>query len=383
MLLRKRTAAAELNETYGGLMDISLFFTPDEIDALGEIGNIAMGNSATALNSLLGRKVTITTPTVGVYESSSILPSLNATTLAICVEFNEGLYGKNLLLIKDYDAAIITDLLMGGDGNIEQDNVVLTEIHISAIGEVMNQMIGSAATAMANMMGDSIGISPPQVVRPDSDENIARYLDGATPLVQVSFDMEIEGLLKSKLLQLMSIEMAKEQITTLMHFGEEPEPEPPKAEPPKKQQPPVTPSQRPAQPAAPAYRAPEPDYSPWAERSQPSSKMIAEEKQQVRAVKSATFESFDEQEDYLGQSDMPMSNFDLINDIPLQVMVELGRTKKSLGEVLNLGIGSIIVLDKQAGELVDVIVNGKRIAKGEVVVVDENYGVRITELIKG
>ncbi len=172
-------------------MDISLFFTPDEIDALGEIGNIAMGNSATALNMLLGRKVTITTPTVGVYDPSSILPSINTTTLAISVEFNEGLYGKNLLLIKDYDAALITDLLMGGDGNIEPGNIVLTEIHLSAIGEVMNQMIGSAATAMSNMMGDAIGISPPKVVRTSTDENISRYLDGATPLVQVSFDMEI------------------------------------------------------------------------------------------------------------------------------------------------------------------------------------------------
>ena len=369
-------------------MDISLFFTPDEIDALGEIGNIAMGNSATALNMLLGRKVMITTPTVGVYDPSSILPSINTSTLAISVEFNEGLFGKNLLLLKDYDAALITDLLMGGDGNIDQGNIVLTEIHLSAIGEVMNQMIGSAATAMSNMLGDAIGITPPKVVRTSTDENISRYLDGATPLVQVSFDMEIEGLLNSKLLQLMSIDMAKEQIRSLLHMYEEPEPEPPKVEPPRRQITMATAgqAQRPVQPApqpVQAYRAPEPQYDARAVRSQPAPKMIAEERQQVRSVKSAAFDSFDVAENFLSQSDLPMSNFDLINDIPLQVMVELGRTKKSLGDVLNLGIGSIIVLDKQAGELVDVIVNGKRIAKGEVVVVDENYGVRITELIKG
>ncbi len=110
---------------------------------------------------------------------------------------------------------------------------------------------------------------------------------------------------------------------------------------------------------------------------------MTEERQQVRAVKSAAFDAFDGGEAALNLQDMSPSNFDLINDIPLQVMVELGRTKKSLGEVLNFGVGSIIVLDKQAGEVVDVIVNGKRIAKGEVVVVDENYGVRITELLKG
>jgi flagellar motor switch protein FliN len=125
-------------------------------------------------------------------------------------------------------------------------------------------------------------------------------------------------------------------------------------------------------------------YNIGGNKDQNKNKMIAEEKQQVRSVKSAAYDSFDQAGSNSSQNaqDMSASNYDLINDIPLQVMVELGKTKKNLGEVLNFGIGSIIVLDKQAGELVDVIVNGKRIAKGEVVVVDENYGVRITELIK-
>ncbi len=351
-------------------MDITLFFTPDEIDALGEIGNICMGNSATALNMLLGRKVTITTPTVGVYESSSVLKSYTSPLVAINVEFTEGLYGKNLLLLKDYDAALVTDLLMGGDGNIDENNIVLTEIHFSAIGEVMNQMMGSAATAMSNMMGSGIQISPPSLFRIETGDNVSRFLDGSTPVVQVSFDIEIEGLLKSKLLQIMSIKMAKEEIISLMHIGEEET----VSAPPAKQ------ASRPEQKAVQSI-AQNADKGMAQNPGVKKSSAPQEEKQQVKAVKSASFESFDAAGP--NSQDMASSNYDFINDIPLQVMVELGRTKKSLGEVLNFGVGSIIVLDKQAGELVDVIVNGKRIAKGEVVVVDENYGVRITELIKG
>ncbi len=355
-------------------MDISLYFTPEEIDALGEIGNICMGNSATALNMMLGRKVTITTPSVGVYEAGEILSSYDTSFLAINVEFTDGLFGKNLLLLKDYDAALITDLLMGGDGNIEKANVVLTEIHMSAIGELMNQMMGSAATAMSNMMGNGVAISPPTVFRTEADENVSKYLDGTTPVVQVSFDMEIEGLLKSKLLQVMSIEMAREEIRTLMHMGEAGAKSKPEAY---RQETGKTQSMKTAASDSPARES--------AARREASlaGKATAEERQQVRSVKSATYESFDPPIQAASSQDVSSSNFDLINDIPLQVMVELGRTRKNLGDVLNFGIGSIIVLDKQAGELVDVIVNGKRIAKGEVVVVDENYGVRITELVRG
>jgi flagellar motor switch protein FliN/FliY len=344
--------------------DISTYFNDSEIDALGEVGNICIGTSATIMYKLLGRKVSITTPRVALYKSENVLAAYKCPFLAISVEFIEGLYGKNLLILKDYDAALITDLLMGGDGDVDPDNVVLNEIHLSAMSELMNQMMGSAATAMSDMMGDPVNISPPQVFRMEADENVAKFLDGATPVVKVSFDMEIEGLLKSKLLQIMPIDMAKDLIGLLMntHVQSEPEiPEP--AAPVKPAAPPA------ARPAASAKRSATPAAPPKA--AQP-----------LKAVKPAVFQSFDEPERHAPEEDDKDSNFDLINDIPLQVTVELGKSKKSLGEVLNLGIGSIVVLDKLAGELVDVIVNGKRIAKGEVVVIDENYGVRITELIK-
>ena len=335
--------------------DTTGYFTPDEIDALGEIGNICMGTSATTMYALLGRKVSITTPKVGLYKAENVLHAFQVPFLAISVEFTEGVFGKNLLVIKDYDAAVITDLLMGGEGHVEKDNIILNEIHLSAMSEVMNQMIGSAATAMANMMNNEVNISPPQVQRAAPDEDASKFLDGEPLVIKISFDMEIEGLLRSKLMQIMPIDMAKAMIGKLMA------PEPAESPPPKKAAPPPKPA---APPPAAAPKAPPP-----------------QEQKRVQPVKPAAYQSFDEPF-MASAADISHIDYDLINDIPLQVTVELGKARKNLMEVMNLGIGSIIVLDKLAGELVDVIVNGKRIAKGEVVVIDDNYGVRITEIIR-
>ncbi|MEL4106731.1 flagellar motor switch phosphatase FliY [Oscillospiraceae bacterium WX1] len=333
--------------------DISTYFTPDEVDALGEIGNISMGNSATTMHALLGRKVTITTPRVGLFKTENVLSAFKWPFLAISVEYTEGMFGKNLLILKDYDAAVITDLLMGGEGSVDRDKIVLNEIHLSAMSEVMNQMVGSSATAMANMMGRYVNIAPPQIERATPDDDVSSFLDGTPLVIKISFDMEIEGLLKSKLMQIMSVEMARSMINELMP-SEETSPAKAKA---------------PAPAAQPVPAAPKPAAAP------------PPEPKRVQSVKPAAYQSFDEP-GMASMGDISHINYDLINDIPLQVTVELGKSKKSLSDVMNFGIGSIIVLDKLAGELVDVIVNGKKIAKGEVVVIDDNYGVRITEIIR-
>ncbi len=338
--------------------DINEYFDRDQVDALGEIGNICMGTSATTMYALLGRRVSITTPKVGLYKAENALTSFKWPLLAISVEFTEGMFGKNLLVIKDYDAAVITDLLMGGEGHVDKNKIVLNEIHLSAMSEVMNQMIGSAATAMSDMMDRKVNIATPEVQQASANDDVSNFLDGAPLVIKISFDMEIDGLLKSKLMQIMPVDMAKMMIDKLMP-PESKEPEPRRA----------APAPSAAAQSAPSQRAP-----------QPASQVPAEPKR-VQPVKPATYQAFDEPF-IASTADISHINYDLINDIPLQVTVELGKAKKNLNEVLNFGIGSIIVLDKLAGELVDVIVNGKRIAKGEVVVIDDNYGVRITEIIR-
>lgn len=366
------------------LAEISQYFSPEEIDALGEIGNICIGTSATTMNMLLGHKVTITTPQVSLIRPDDDLFVYNRPSVAVNVEYIEGLHGKNLLILQDYDVALITDLLMGGDGSVDPDHITLDEIHLSAVSEVMNQMIGSAATAMSHMMGAPINISPPNIVQLEVGENVEKYLDGATPVVKVSFDIEIEGLLKSKLIQAMSIEMAKELISALMQVHEEPAENKPVEDKPASAPTPAptsTPVPDPVRMAAASVPPPPPSRMPAQQTVRSGAGTQTIENERVKTVMSACYPSFDEEEKVQSDSGPGSSNYDLIYDIPLQVTVELGKTQKNLSDILNVGIGSIIVLEKQAGDLVDVIVNGKQIAKGEVVVIDENYGVRITDLI--
>lgn len=344
--------------------DRSLYLTDEEADALGEIGNICMGTSATTMHTLLGRKVTITTPDVAVYRAENVLAPYKSPFVVVSVEYVEGLYGKNLLILQDYAAALITDLLMGGDGNVDKNAIELGELHMSAMSEIMNQMVGAAATAMSSMMGSPVNISPPIATSVGVGENVGQFLDGTDMVIKISFDMEIEGLLKSKLMQLMTIETGKMLVDSLMHMGE------------------TAPAEQraPASQPAPAAAAPAPVAPVTAA---PAAKAAAKpatppQPRRVTEVKPVALESFDEPPTGAGDE----VDLDLINDIPLQVTVELGKTKKNLSDILNFGHGSIIVLDKLAGELVDVIVGGKRIARGEVVIIDENYGVRITEIFK-
>jgi flagellar motor switch protein FliN/FliY len=344
--------------------------TTDQIDALGEIGNICIGTSATTLNTLLGHRVMITTPEVEIYRSENVLKAYRCPFLVVSVEFVEGVLGKNLLVLRDYDAAVITDLLMGGTGTVDKDNLEITELHLSAMSEIMNQMIGSAATAMSKMLGKTVNISPPKSASVDIGEEVGSFLEESEYVVKISFNMEIEGLLQTKLLQVMPLEMGKTLVGVLMgDVKPEPEPEPAAA---------AAPQPAPAAPQAPA--APTTRQSAPAPRQQAAASRPAAPAAQPVNVQSVAYESFEELPDPECWGDP--GDWELINDIPLNVTVELGKTSKSISQVLEFGNGSIIVLDKFAGDTVDVIVNGKRIAKGEVVVIDDNYGVRITEIFK-
>lgn len=364
-----RAAEAESMELFeAGLVHLDKsgeYLTPEEKDILGEMGNICMGASATTMYTLLGRRVNITTPQVHVYASDEVLAVYRTPFVIVTVEYSMGVQGKNLLILRERDSALITELLMGGDGNIDLDSVELDELHMSAMSEIMNQMIGASATSLSNMLGRQVGITPPTAACVDADTDVSGFLDGSRFVIKVSFDMEIEGLLKSKLMQLMPIETGKKLAKALLEGTEQAAPV--GAPPPQKG------DEKRVETAAGglAKRGETPAMHRENGRR-------GEEALPV-SVKPYTFESFDER----GMIEAPPAEnpvIDLISDIPLQVTVELGKTKKSINDILNMGVGSVIVLDKMAGELVEVVVNGKHIARGEVVVIDENYGVRITDI---
>ena len=340
---------------------------PHEQDVLGEIGNICMGNSATTLYTLLGRRVEITTPIVTVTKPSEILSHYDIPFVAVDVYYVEGIKGRNLLLLKEEDVMLITDLLMGGDGDV-QPGTEVTELHLSAISEVMNQMVGASATSLSEILQIPTNISPPNAIRVgDENQNISDVLGDDDPLIQIHFIMEIENLLKSELMQVIPYGFAKQLVNTLQKMQEQ------DASAVAAEQAKTTP----AAPAAPAAAVQQPAPPKVAEPVAPQ--VAPQAAQQQVNVKSIQYQSFDPPRS--ADATVSQGRLGMIIDVPMQVTVELGKTKKSIQEILAYDRGSIIVLDKVSGEPVDVLVNGKLIARGEVVVIDENYGVRITDIV--
>lgn len=343
----------------------SVPLSSEEKDAIGEISNISMGTAATTLSTLLNQKVLITTPNVSIANWEDISQSYDRPCVFIQISYIEGLDGNNILILREKDVKIITDLMMGGNGE-DVDGTELSELHLSAICEAMNQMMGSAATSISSVLEKKVDISPPTASLIDMDgsideEGFGDFLKGE--FVKVSFRLEIGTLIDSELMQLYPIDFAKELYNKFMSSSELDQPAP--AAP----APAPAPGPAPAAPTpgpAPAMSAPPQGYAQPMQPAQPVN------------VAPAQFQAFDNTINPL----MQQENIGLIMDVPLEVTVELGRTNKTIKEILDFSPGTIIELNKLAGEAIDLLVNGKYVAKGEVVVIEDNFGIRITEIIK-
>ena len=358
--------------------------TPEEIDAIGEISNISMGTAATTLFSLVNRKVDISTPVVTFATWDDIVEAYERPCVFIRIAYTVGLDGSNLLVLKEHDVKIITDLMMGGDGtNLDGE---LGELHLSAISEAMTQMMGSAATSLSSMLNKMIDISPPSADLVDlkdtlNGEEIDEFL--ASRFVKISFKMEIGDLVNSEIMQLYPFSFAKEMcsgVTSTMEADISASPEPAPAP-----QPAPAPAPQPApmpQQPMPQQAMPQQPVMGMPMMGQPMMGMPMGDMSQMYAqqpvnVQPAQFQAFSGDFNPITQQE----NIGLIMDVPLDVTVELGRTSKSIHDILEFAPGTIIELNKIAGEPIDVLVNGKYVAKGEVVVLEESFGVRITEII--
>lgn len=352
-----------------------------EKDAIGEVANISMGTAATTLFSLINRKVDISTPVVSFATWEDIVAAYERPCVFIRIGYTVGLDGSNVLVLKEHDVKVITDLMMGGDGtNLDSE---LTELHLSAICEAMNQMMGSAATSLSSMLNKMIDISPPEADVVDLTETIdAAEIDSflAGEFVKISFRMEIGDLVQSQIMQLYPFSFAREMcssITKNMEMDAE------------SAQKTVEPDQAasPPQPAAAQQMTAQPAAGQQMQGGQPmmaqpmmGQPMMAQPMMaQPVNVQPAQFQAF---APGAISPALQSENIDLIMDVPLDVTVELGRTSKSIQEILDFTPGTIIELNKIAGEPIDILVNGKYVARGEVVVIEENFGVRITEIIK-
>lgn len=347
----------------------SEILTPENIDILGEVGNISMGTAATTLSSLLNNKVEISTPTVSMLYPKELSSKYDKPCVGLKINYKEGLIGSNLLVLKQEDVKIIANLMMGGDGNVSLENEELTELDLSAISEAMNQMVGSSSTSLSSMLGHKIDIDTPQafILRFDEDTFFEELTIQDEYLVCNSFRMVVQGFIDSEIMQLLPIEFSENIIEKLK--GSEVEISP-------QSQPEVTQS-APAPQVTPQPQVTQsvPAPQPMA-MSQPMQSQSSNVMHNNVNVQTAQFQSFDMNE--LAQQ---KENITIIRDVPLEVTVELGRTRKPIKEILEFNPGTVIELDKLAGEPIDILVNGKFIAKGEVVVIDENFGVRVTDII--
>ena len=385
--------------------------TDEQKDAIGEISNISMGTAATTLSTLLNQTVNITTPKVTYMNWQELADSYDKPCVFLQISYTSGLDGNNVLVLKERDVKIITDLMMGGPGNVSDEPI--GELHLSAIGEAMNQMMGSAATSMSSMLGKKIDISPPIANLVDLNDNnkkdIPEFLQKR--FVKVSFRMTIGTLIDSEIMQLYPFDFARHLYETFMHDAvsgtttstkeaqpeqqaSEPAPQPQPVQQPAPQPQPVqqpAPQPQPVQQPTPqpqqmagavppqGYAMPPQGYAmpPQGYAMPPQGYAMPSQNYENVNVQPASFQPF------TGGNALPgHENIDLIMDVPLEVTVELGRTTKSIKEILEFAPGTIVELNKIAGEPIDVLVNGKYVAKGEVVVIEESFGVKITEIVK-
>ncbi|NQX65771.1 flagellar motor switch phosphatase FliY [Paenibacillus alba] len=384
--------------SYHGPPRVEDYLSSLEQDALGEIGNITFGSAATALSTLLGKKVDITTPKVSVIGKEELQEQFPKPHVAVHVNYVDGFDGINLLVIKTSDAQVIADLMMGGDGTGGDEH--LSEIHISAVQEAMNQMMGSSATSMSTIFNRFVNISPPGIDILNLSKGEGKLPDEDV-FIKISFRLIIGDLIDSIIMQLLPVPFAKEMVSILM--GGDGSDAAMEAAPAVQAPAPSAPMQEvhtpPPAPAQPVYEQPvyqqqqqQPMYEQPMYQQPPMGQPMYPPQQPMYQQPPAAYGGMPNrnvnvqpvQFGNLQSSSMSHAddtNLNLLLDIPLKVTVELGRTHKVIKDILELSQGSIIELDKLAGEPVDILVNNKLIAKGEVVVIDENFGVRVTDIV--
>ncbi|GAB3067285.1 flagellar motor switch phosphatase FliY [Virgibacillus ainsalahensis] len=333
-----------------------------EQDALGEIGNISFGSSATTLSTLLNQRVEITTPRVAVIQKEDLEKEFTYEPVSIEVNYTDGFSGKNIFVIKTQDAAVISDIMLGGDGTSPDKE--LMDIHLSAVQEAMNQMMGAAATSMSTVFNKKVDISPPIIKNESSTRSVLD--EGA--YVKIFFNLRVGSLIDSNMIQMIPFTFAKQMADHLLIDSKSDE---------------LT-----ANETAASIDEPIETTRTRIEKQQENEQEKDEQTTEAQhlgdmfdkneaTIQQATFSEFEQ----LELNKAKQRNLDMLLDIPLKVSVELGRTKQTIKEILDLSSGSIIELDKLAGEPVDILVNEKLIARGEVVVIDENFGVRVSDIV--
>lgn len=367
----------EINELLKDNPSSTDFLTEERKNVLNEVGNISMSTSASTLSTLLNRNVDVSGPEVSMIDVKSLSSRYDRPCVGIRITYKEGIVGANVLILKQDDVKIISSLMMGGDGTIDHE-APLNDIELSAISEAMNQMIGSSATSLSSMLGYKIDINTPEAFIVEfEDDSFFENIDlGGDIVVSNSFKMVVEGLIDSEIMQLFSMEFSERLFTQLKEKKE--------AENLPNNNSNINQGSNLENNQVNNQLNSQPlnnlnqnsfDNSAQVNMGQNMNTNNNVQNNNIN-VKPAQFQSFD-----INSLNQQKENITIIRDVPLEVTVELGRTKKTIKEILEFNPGTVVELDKIAGEYVDILVNGKFVAKGEVVVIDENFGVRIRDII--
>ncbi|WP_281165289.1 flagellar motor switch phosphatase FliY [Liquorilactobacillus sicerae] len=358
------------NETQSESDQIDLKDEKTKKDVIGEVGNISMSQAATTLSSILNHRVTITTPHVTKVHFKDLISEITTPKVAMTVAFKEGLGGTNLMLLKVKDAIIIADLMMGGKGEPKSDQ--FTEIELSAVSEAMNQMIGSAATAMATMISRKVDILPPKVNVWKEPENIKYdYIEDNQEIYKISFSLDVEGLIHSEIMQIFTEDMVEDIVSSMVAD---------KAEVVKRDQPQEQKESAKQSPQS-AQAVPNSTTQNNNSNSKTNKAIIKEQAADTSKPQANVNISKPEFQTLKEQKAEKADNLDLILDVPLNLSVVLGRTEKTVRDILSFNSGSVVELDRLTDEPLDILLNGKLIATGEVVVINENFGIRITNIV--
>ena len=388
--------------------DANVEFSSYEIDAVGEILNISMGSAATAVSELLNAKVWITTPQVSVVKAADL--NYDRLEPAICVKivYVSGISGQNMMVLKQDDVQLILNQLMGNPLAVSPD-FEFDEMNISAVSEVMNQMMGASATALSDLLGISVDISTPTpyLIEQTNFCQLAE-LDPDETIVAVTFNLSVDGVMNSEFMSVMSVDLAKSLSDKMIEkfHGDEAEAQPDKqpAPAPAAQPAPAAPQSAPAPAPQPAAPAPQPDPAqgmaqpqqpapgayPYPPQGQPAYPGYGYQNQYAAYgaypppvppvnIQNAQLHQFDAMD--FGLPTDQQDNLKLLMGVPLEISVEIGTAKRKVKDILEFTQGTIIELERQAGAPVDVVVNGNLIARGDVVVIDDNFAVRLLSLI--
>jgi flagellar motor switch protein FliN/FliY len=344
-MLSQEEIDAMINGTAETSSDFVAAIDTDQEDIIGEVGNITMSQAATTLSAILSHRVTITTPRVSCVKFEEIIKESSIPKVVTTIEYKAGLVGSNLLMMDVKDAIIIADLMMDGDG--DETGKEFTELELSAVGEAMNQMIGSASTAMATMLGRKVDILPPDVEVWEDIETVKYNKISSDSIVcKISFKMTVDDLIESEIMQIFTLDTVRD-ISTIMMNGSDAE--------------------------VLDYKRPETQVQQPVQENQPKEHFENTDKVAIQTP------GFQELVDTNKSTNV--NNLDLIMDVPLHFSVVLGEKQKTIKDILSLGTGSVVELDKMTDEPLQIFVNNKLIAEGEVVVINESFGVRITNIL--